>query len=405
MRREKVLTLIGSLCLILVLAVLPFVTACSAPTEEPTTPTEPTEPEEPPAPDVVEIMTYDLGASAYVMYGYLGEAMFDTCGTRLRCIPAGTDVARLIPVRSGDAPFAGHGSDIYYAVEGLGTYASPSWGPQPLRIVWTGQQPGTAAAVRADSGMKTCADLKGKRLAWIPGSVFNMHNLGHLRFGNLTWDDVEKVQISSYGAMLQAVIDGKIDMAICCVTAPPMYELAGSPHGLNYLSLPPDDKAAWARMNEVIPYLSPYRATYGAGLSEEHPAQIEACPHPVTLCYDFLDDDMAYFMTKAINECYPLMAERSETMKRFWSLETCLDTYEHNRGLIFHPGSIRYLKEIGMWEPRYDEIQQKRLERQKGLKELWDKTLNEAEEQEIKAADYPDFWLAKRSEAFPSLGD
>jgi hypothetical protein len=54
-------------------------------------------------PDMIRLMTYDLGSTAYVMYGFLGEAMVKRFGTRLRAIPAGNDIARMIPVRAGQA--------------------------------------------------------------------------------------------------------------------------------------------------------------------------------------------------------------------------------------------------------------------------------------------------------------
>jgi TRAP transporter TAXI family solute receptor len=356
-------------------------------------------------PDMIRLMTYDLGSTAYVMYGFLGEAMVRKFGTRLRAIPAGNDIARMIPIRAGQAQFAGQGGDAFYASEGLDRYADISWGPQPLRCVWHGRQPGTVGMTRGNSGIKTCADLKGKRLAWIPGSVFNKYHEAWLAFANLTWDDVEKVQIAGFGAMLRAVIDGKIDIAIGAVTTPAAYELESSPYGIHYIELPASNKEGWARVQKIQPYLFPYKATYGAGISEDRPVEVACNAYPTTICYDFLDDDIAYFMTKAIHECYPDMAKKSEVMKRFWGIEGCLSLHQENRGGIFHRGSVRYFKEIGVWKPEWDQLQEKRLERQRRLKELWDNTMEEAYEKKIRAKDYAGFWLKKHAETFSELPD
>jgi TRAP transporter TAXI family solute receptor len=356
-------------------------------------------------PDMIKLMTYDIGSTGYVMYGFLVEAVAEKFGTKLRAIPSGNDIARMIPVRGKQAHFAGQGGDTYFASEGLDRYADITWGPQPLRVVWLGRQPGNAAVTRGDSGVKTLADLKGKRLPWIPGSVFNIFHEGMLAFANLTWDDVKKVQVTGFGAMLRALVDGKIDAAMAAVTSPPLYELQASPHGVAYIPLPGSDKEGWARFQNFAPYYFPYKARFGAGASDEHPVECSSCAYPGTVCYDFLDGDTAYFMTRAIHECYPSMAKKSELMKRFWSLEECLELFERSRGYIFHPGSVRYFKEIKVWKPGWDELQRKRLERQKGLAALWDKTMAEAEEKKIKAGDFGAFWKKKHNESFGVLPD
>jgi uncharacterized protein len=355
------------------------------------------------APKMVKIMTYGLGSTAYVMYGFLGEAMMNKFGARLRAIPAGNDIARMIPVRSGQAQFLGQGGDIYYASEGLDRYADMSWGPQPMRVAWMARLPGLAAIVRGDSGIKTCADLKGKRIPWIPGSVFNLFHEGWLAFANLTWDDVSKVQVAGFGAMLRALIDGKIDVAVAAITVPPAYELEASPHGIGFVPIPASDKAGWQRLNKIVPYLSPYNATFGAGISEEKPVACASYAYPGTACYASLKDDVAYFMTKAIHECHGEMAEKSKAMKRFWTLDQCLELYPSSKGYVFHPGSVRYLKEIGAWKSGWDELQAKRIERQGKLLKLWGKTLDEAEAQKIKAKNFPEFWLKKHDSEFGNL--
>jgi TRAP transporter TAXI family solute receptor len=356
-------------------------------------------------PDIIKLMTYDIGSTGYVMYGFLVEAMIEKFGTKLRAIPSGNDIARMIPVRGKQAHFAGQGGDTYFASEGLDRYADITWGPQPLRVVWLARQPGNAAVTRGDTGIKTLADLKGKKLPWIPGSVFNIFHEGMLAFANLTWDDVKKVQVTGFGAMLRALVDGKIDAAMAAVTSPPLYELQASPHGVGFIPLPASDKEGWARFQKFAPYYFPYKATFGAGISEERPVECSSCAYPGTVCYDFLDGDTAYFMTRAIHECYPSMAKKSELMKRFWSLGECLELFERSRGYIFHPGSVRYLKEIKVWKPGWDELQRKRLARQKGLAELWDKTMIEAQEKKVKADEFPTFWVKKHNELFEALPD
>ena len=352
------------------------------------------------APSMIKLSTYDVGSSAYMMYGFVGEAMIKRFGVQLRAIPAGNDIARMISLRLKQVDFAGQGGDMYYAVEGLDRYAEKAWGPQPLRMVWMARNSGQTGIVRGDSGIKSWADIKGKKLPYIPGSVFTTIHEGFLAFAGLTWKDVKKVPVSGFGTMMSALADGKIDLACASVNVPPAYELQSGPHGVYFLPVPATDKAGWERLTDVVPFLSPFKASVGPTLSKEHPVEVASYAYPVTLCYDFLDDDTAYFMTKAIHQCYPEMAPRNDSIKNFWSLEECLSLYEPSKGYIFHNGSVRYLKEIGVWKPEWDQIQQKRLERQNALKALWEKTVAEAKEKSISDNDFLKFWLGKRSAVF-----
>lgn len=395
LRHPRMFGLLSALVILSVILLFPCMTKAQG--------KSPTQSSKVKVPDIIKLATYDIGSTAYVMYGFLGEAIGDKFKTKLRAMPIGTDMARMIPVKNKQVEFCGQGGDVYFAAEGLDRYADKNWGPQPLRVVWLARQPGHVGIVRGDSGIKKCADLRGKRVPWIPGSVFNKFHEGLLAFGNLTWNDVQKVQVSGFGAMLKALVDGKIDVAMAAITVPPAYELQASPYGVGYIELPATDKAGWERLNKILPALSPYKAKFGPDVSDKKPVECSSYPYPATVAYDFLDDDMAYFMTKAINESYPQMASKSDLMKRFWSPEECLALYENSRGYIFHPGSVRYLKEIGVWKSKWDHVQEKRLGRQKGLKDLWNKTIAEARTKGIKDEDFPQFWAKKHDESFGVL--
>lgn len=355
-------------------------------------------------PDIVRIATYDLGSTAYIMYGFLQEAIGDKSGIKIRAIPIGTDLPRMQAVKDKQAEFCGQGTDAFFSAEGLDKYATRSWGPQPVRAVWLAEGPGTVAMTKGDSGIKTCADLKGKRLPWIPGSIFIQYHEALLAFCNLTWDDVKKVQISGFGAMTRALPEGKVDLIMAAITIPTAYELESSPSKIWFVQTPAADKEGWKRAQKVNPLFFPYKATFGpGGASDKNPVECFGHPYPVTLTYDFLDDSAAYSMTKAIDKAYPVMAKKSNIMQRFWSLEKCLSTYVNSRGVVLHPGSVRYFKEIGVWKPEWDKLQEKRIQRQKELKELWNKTVAEANSKGIKDNDFPQFWLAKRAEIFKVL--
>jgi len=350
------------------------------------------------APKTISIMTYDIGSSGYIAYGLLGDAILEKFGTRMRAIPSGNDTGRSLNLLAGKTQFAGQGLDIYFGLYGMDRYANREYGPVDFRVVWIAQQPGWTVGVRADSDIHKVEDLKGKRIGWIPGSVVNNGMEAFLAFGGLTWDDVVKVTKPSYGAQIKSLLDGSCDAMSCNITSSAAYEVASGPHGLRWLQFPPENKEGWARSLKVLPMFTPIRATIGANASEESPVHAFTYPYPGTLCMASLDDDIAYFMTKAIHETYPIHSEKSKFMKAFWTLEGFLDMFEKSSYLILHPGAVRYLKEIGVWKAGWDEEQERRIALAKKVATLWDVVVEESFKKEIKDKDYPDYWNQRRKE-------
>ena len=354
------------------------------------------------APATITVMTYELGSSNYSAYGFIGEYILKNYGTKLRAVPAGNDTARMMGLRGGIGQFAGQGVDAHYAMDGVTPrYSTRDWGPQDnLRMVWMAQHAGQAFVVRRTSNIFSIADLKGKKISWIPGSILNDNAVGHLAYAGLTWDDVKKVNMPGYIPACQAVIEGTIDASLVMVTTSTMYELAASPYGIRFL--PESDEEGKNRIRKAVPDLVPFKATIGAGLSESKPLDCCTYAYPATICYANMDENVAYFMTKVINEGYGMMAQASEMMKHYWKLDTFLYLYESYDFAILHPGTIRYLKEIGKWKPAYDKLQKDRAEHYKKLRAFWEKVVNEASEKKVGDKEFPEFWLKKRA-AF--LGD
>src|SRR5690606_5504668 len=100
-------------------------------------------------------------------------------------------------------------------------------------------------AVREDSDIQTIEDLKGKKIPKITGnSSVNIKNEAILAFAGLTWDDVQAVELSSYGGQGDALIQGQIDVVSTTPTASMMFE-AESKTGIRWLEMDPNDTEGW----------------------------------------------------------------------------------------------------------------------------------------------------------------
>jgi len=388
MTRKKLLMLIGSVCLALMLA-LPLVASCAAPTPTPTpTPTE----------RVISWTAYDIGSSGYAQTAGVGSALM-SIDIKLRVVPCGDDISRLVPVRTGDVDFALVGLGSYFAEQALDQFADRAWGPQPMRLII--QVPpltatGAAIMVRGDSGIKVPADLKGKRYAWLIASPScTMIVEAVLAYAGLTWDDVEIIEFPSYSAACRAVVDGSADFVQCSTAVGAAYELEASIHGVGWLTVDPDDKEGWERLRKVMPPIFSFKATAGAGILEEKPIWMTGQMYPILCCWDWQDEDLVYRITKAIQDTYDLYKDAHPGLPG-WKVEKGLAIPPQNP---YHPGAIKYYKEIGLWTAENDEWQKEGLEVQAKLKAAWEAAIEEADEKGISAKDFPDFWMEKRAEA------
>jgi len=281
--------------------------------------------------------------------------------------------------------------------EGLYEYGEMDWGPQPVRYIWSKPYP-TPLAVRGDSDIYTVADLRGKRVSWnLTNSGHPLLTGAHLAFAGLTWDDVERVDTPNYSVAIEMLSEGKLDATHISCTAPVAYEMAASPSGLRYLELPHEDTEGWKRASEYCTAFGPVTTDVTAcgTFSAEHPFETGGWGYPVALVYDWSDEDMCYFLAKAMHETHEMTLPKHEVFK-YCSIENHWVAFEGG-ALPLHAGAIRYYKEIGQWTPEREAMNQERIDRQAALKKLWDAVYEEALEKGMEAKkEFPEFWRERR---------
>lgn len=347
-------------------------------------------------PSTVAWSAYAVGSAAYGQAVAIGKTIQDEYNVSLRIVPAANDLARLAPVRDGRIPFSAAGSDLYFATEGLDAFASPEWGPQRVRIMSSASADNCLALGTAkDANIKTFADLKGKRIAWVLGAPGLQTNIrAFLAFGGLTVDDVDLVEVPSYGAAWQGLANNQVDATTGLTTGGVIEQAAASPRGLHWLPMQFDNSAGWERLSLVAPHMVQRRATVGvANVSKEAPLQCMAAPYPILVTYAERDTDFVYNMTKAVSLQVPNFA-KAEPSAIGWA-----DDRQNFRWVVpFHEGAVRYWKERGLWSADDEAHNQKILRRQAVLAEAWKKMEGE------KGEDFAKKWLAVRAKALQAEG-
>lgn len=320
-------------------------------------------------PDQLTWTAYDVGSGGYNQAVAIGNALKNKMNVTLRVLPGKNDVSRTVPLRDGKVPFSANGvGGTYMAQEAVYEFGAKDWGPQPVRSLLLNNSDALLTIMTAkDANIKTMADLKGKRVAWVIGAPsLNQNITALMHFANLTWNDVQKVEFGGFGQAMQGMISGQVDAAFGSSISGPAYQLASSPRGIQYPTVPHGDKAGWARLKSKAPFFVPFMGAEGPDLSPTKTVEAATYPYPVLMTYSNADAGMVYAMTKAMVELFPDYKDAAPG-NGGWDIKRQVFDWV----VPVHEGAIRYFKEIKVWKPDYDKANDALIARQKVLADAW----------------------------------
>ncbi|WP_416896209.1 MAG: TAXI family TRAP transporter solute-binding subunit [Minwuia sp.] len=319
-------------------------------------------------PDKMTWTAYGTTASGYAQSVAIGNALQETYGTKMRVIPGKNDVSRMAPLRDGQADYCACGAAAYFGQEAAFLFASEEWGPQPLRVVMTAiGANGLALATAKDANITTMADLKGKRVSWVvAGDALNWNAAANMAFAGLTWDDVQKVEVSGFKASVDAIINGQSDAAFMSTVTPHAQRLAASPRGIHWPPLPHDDVEGWKRLNAAQPIALQHTITVGADLSADNPLIGYTYPYPILVTNAPQDADEVYALVKAIHSTYDKYKDAAPGAAG-WALANQNLVW----GIPYHDGAIRFYKEQGMWTDEAQANHDTLIKRQQIIADTW----------------------------------
>ena len=354
------------------------------------------------APKLPETLTwtaYDVGSGGYNQAVAIGNALKNKYQVNLRVLPGKNDVSRNIPLRDGKVPFSANGvGGSYLAQEGVYEFGARDWGPQAVRALLLNNSDALLTIVTAkDANIKTAADFKGKRVAWVVGAPsLNQNITALLAFANLTWNDVTKVEFGGFGQAMQGLANNQVDAAFASTISGPLYKLASSPRGIQYPTFPHADKAGWARVNKIAPFFVPAFGTEGAGLSKENKAEAATYPYPVLMTMKATDAELSYNMTKAMVDLFDDYKDGAPG-NNGWDIKRQIFAW----AIPMHDGAIKYFKEKGLWTAGHQKHNDALVKRQDTLAAAWAayKAKASADDKEFKEG-----WMKARAEALTKAG-
>ena len=320
-------------------------------------------------PQTVTMTAYDTGTSGFNIAVAIGKMLKDKYGTDARVLPAGNDVARLQPLRVNRAAISAMGAGVYFAQEGVFEFATKEWGPQAVQITLSSVDcNGLSLAAAADTGVKSMADLKGKRIGFVVGSpALNQNAMAMLAFANLTTKDVKIVEFASNNAMWKGAVNNDVDALFGSTIAGPAKELETSPRGITWPALPHSDKAGWERVRKVGPFFTEHNATCGAGgITKEKPVAMGAYPYPIFTVYANQPENDVYMLTKALIEGYDGYKDNAPGASGL-----SVKTQTKNWAVPVHKGAVKALKDAGAWSDDQEKFNNALFKRQDVLLAAW----------------------------------
>ncbi len=320
-------------------------------------------------PETLTWTAYDVGSGGYNQAVAIGNALKNKLGINLRVLPGKNDISRTVPLRDGKVPFSANGvGGSYLAQEGVYEFGARDWGPQPVRSLLLNNSDALLTIVTAkDADIKTAADFKGKRVAWVVGAPsLNQNITALLAFANLTWNDVKKVEFGGFGQAMDGIINNQVDAAFSSTISGNAYKIASSPRGIRYPVFDHKDKEGWARTNRIAPFFVPAYGTEGADLSPEKKAEAATYPYPVLMTMAPTDAELVYNMTKAMVDLFDDY-KAGAPGNNGWDIKRQIFAW----AIPMHDGAIRYFKEKGLWTAEHQKHNDALVKRQDVLAKAW----------------------------------
>jgi TRAP transporter TAXI family solute receptor len=269
-------------------------------------------------------------------------------GMNLRLQPYGGTSAYVPGVNANEIEFGlANELETHYAVTGEVIYKDK---PQKdLRVISILTPLYSEFFVRKDSPIKSIADLKGKRVPtdYVSQRVLDVLTRGTLANAGLTYDDIKKVPVPNVVGGADEFAKGNADVFMFALGSGKVAEVDAQVGGVRVLPID-SSKEAMARMRKLIPVAYATKVEPGKGRAGvDAPTMVYAYDYLV-LANSKVSDEAAYKLTKILHDNKAALAAGFGALGGFDPKRMAKDMGP----VQFHPGAIKYYKEVGAWPPK-----------------------------------------------------
>lgn len=227
-----------------------------------------------------------------------------------------------------------------YAISGTGMSEGQ---PNPnLRMVASLIPFNAGLMVIEASGMKTMADLKGKRVPRFPAnSLGDFIIRASLETAGLTYDDVSSVPTANFPAMFEALKDGLTDVTIATAGSQSVLDIEASTGGVLFLNYKDGDQTVLA---QKLP-----------GTSLKKGSQLAASPgmlpDSTIFFYDYTLFANADVPNETVAKLTKALYEGKQSLQAAGPIWSEFDPAKlaHVTTVDYHPGAVEFYKSVGIW--------------------------------------------------------
>jgi TRAP transporter TAXI family solute receptor len=303
------------------------------------------------AKEKIRIATAPVGAIMYTFGAAMSDVLDKHGGPTLEVLPQmalhglamfPTGECDLVMIANDDLGMAYRGQNIYEKItKGKGFN---------IRLLMLGTRIPAGQVVAGDSGIKNYQDLKGKRVVLVYGSsvALNLGAKAALYGGGLSEADVKVMKSADLVAATKMVIEGRADATYGAVGVPIFRQLASARKGARHLGII-DTPESWKKIHSISPVYFPMRLKPGKVPTVKEPITLVGRNFSVAARPDF-SDELAYQFTKILWENDKELGPKHPRLKD-WVKKHFAST---KASAPYHPGAIKFYKEVGAWTPELE---------------------------------------------------
>ncbi|MDP2268961.1 MAG: TAXI family TRAP transporter solute-binding subunit, partial [Deltaproteobacteria bacterium] len=294
-------------------------------------------------PKAISLGTSSVGSIFYTLSIVFADVITKNSGVAVTVEPVGGSDATIRGMAAKKVEMgmvnASSAADAY---EGIGSYSKT--GKVPISLVCQGMDSLRQIVVRQDSGIKTINDLVGKKFIARRKALPEIEKIVDILF-ELYGVDKKKVNIletAETNEAMEALKVGTVDAAVIPSGIPASYLLdIFRTTKVAILDIPDDKlKVVLSRMGSAFHTgFLPANTYQGQNYAVRTPAM-----SALLVVRSDLPEESVYKMTKALFGHQDDIKAGHASGKE-WTLNKTLE----DPPIPFHPGAIRYFKEIGVW--------------------------------------------------------
>ena len=267
--------------------------------------------------------------------------------SQMRPQPMGGTQQYIPVVNAGEINF-GTSNSMQYSMAVSGTGLSKGRKYDNLRLVSNLMTLLSGFVVRADSDIKSIADLKGKRVPYgfNASPLFHALITGFLANGGRTWDDVVRVPVVAMRQHWDMLKQGRIDVAAVPIGAAPEKQAhAAIPSGIRqlpYVTSGPNARKALA----MLPTMFFTPVTPVKFRPSIRTKQLVFAYNYTLWTNKSLSGETVYKVVKAMYENEAELKSASPA----WRSHGAKMMPKNHADLPYHPGAVKFYREVGIWK-------------------------------------------------------